>query len=104
MKWCFPLILILTILSCRDDQEFVPVYVPGLMEVPLGFPEVTATAENEFTEQRWALGKKLFLILRSPQITASAVHPVTNLPWHLVMTLILVWELKTDQAPAILLH
>lgn len=35
-------------------------FPPALMEIPEGFPEMEIPAENEFTQARWELGKKLF--------------------------------------------
>jgi len=48
------------ILSCGNKEEVEPLYIPQLMEIPKGFPEVTYPEGNEFTKDRWELGKKLF--------------------------------------------
>lgn len=60
MKWFCFLLLILLVLSCRDDENIEPLYVPDLMEIPKGFPEIDYPEENEFTQARWNLGKQLF--------------------------------------------
>jgi len=60
MKWCYFILMILLIISCRKDEEVVPLYIPTLMEIPKGFPEVTAPEGNDFTKERWDLGKRLF--------------------------------------------
>ncbi len=51
---------LLVMIACRQEEETVPVRIPALMEIPEGFPEVDFPEGNEFTETRWALGKKLF--------------------------------------------
>lgn len=38
----------------------MPSYVPSLMEVPKGFPALEFPEGNEFSDARWALGKRLF--------------------------------------------
>ncbi len=60
MKWLYFLLLILVIISCREDEEVEPLYTPALMEIPKGFPDVNFPEGNEFTKARWDLGKRLF--------------------------------------------
>lgn len=60
IRWSCFLTLILLALSCQNDQEVMPSYVPSLMEIPQGFPSINFPEGNEFTDVRWALGKKLF--------------------------------------------
>ena len=60
MRWLWFSIIVLTCFSCRDDEEAGPLIFPDLMEVPAGFPPVDFPEGNEFTDTRWALGKKLF--------------------------------------------
>ena len=62
IRWnCF-LLLILLVLSCKNEQKVMPSYVPSLMEIPQGFPDLEFPEGNEFSATRWALGKKLFAI------------------------------------------
>jgi cytochrome c peroxidase len=60
IRWNGCLLLILLALSCQNDKEVMPSYVPSLMEVPQGFPSIDFPEGNEFTDVRWVLGKKLF--------------------------------------------
>lgn len=59
MKWLFP-ILLLTMVSCQDDDGIRPLHFPELMETPKGFPAVEEPEGNGFTIARWELGKRLF--------------------------------------------
>lgn len=60
MKWLYLLLLVLMIISCREDEEIEPLYSPALMEIPKGFPDIDFPEGNEFTKARWDLGKRLF--------------------------------------------
>ncbi len=47
--------------ACEDETpEVEAVRLPGLMEVPEGFPVVPESEGNAFTMDRWELGKQLF--------------------------------------------
>lgn len=50
----------MVIVACRKDDETVSLYFPSLMEIPEGFPNIDFPEDNEFTQARWNLGKKLF--------------------------------------------
>lgn len=54
------LLLILGLFSCQNNENIEPLYVPDLMELPNGFPQIEFPEDNEFTIARWELGKKLF--------------------------------------------
>jgi len=79
MKRLYSLLLILTIISCGKEQEVEPLYMPALMEIPKGFPEIEVPEDNEFTKARWDLGKRLFfdpaMSLDSSISCASCHHP-----------------------------
>jgi len=60
MKRFYLLLLVSLMLSCRDEGEVEPLYLPDLMEIPKGFPEVEGPEGNEFTKARCFFGKKLF--------------------------------------------
>ena len=47
-------------ISCKKENAIEPVHFPNLMEIPSGFPDIMFPSDNEFTEERWTLGKKLF--------------------------------------------
>ena len=60
MKWFYLILVItITVISC-DEQEVEPLHSFDLMELPEGFPAIDAPEGNEFSQQRWELGKKLF--------------------------------------------
>jgi len=53
--------LCLTVLfSCVENETIEAVYMPSLMEIPKGFPNIDFPQGNEFTKARWELGKRLF--------------------------------------------
>ena len=56
------LLLIFLFIGCVKEVEVVTetLRFPALMEIPLGFPEIQHPEGNEFTQERWELGKKLF--------------------------------------------
>lgn len=60
MKRLYFLLLIIVVVSCREDEEVEPLYMPALMEIPKGFPSIDFPEGNEFTKARWDLGKRLF--------------------------------------------
>lgn len=60
MQRLYFVLIVFIILSCGNKEEVEPLYIPQLMEIPLGFPEITHPEGNEFTKDRWNLGKKLF--------------------------------------------
>lgn len=69
------LILILGIFSCQNDENIEPLYVPDLMELPNGFPQIEFPEDNEFTMARWELGKKLFF---DPIMSADSTLSCAN--------------------------
>lgn len=60
MRWFYLLTVSLVFFSCGDDDRMDPVYMPDLMEIPAGFPDIDFPEDNAFTYERWELGKKLF--------------------------------------------
>lgn len=53
-------IILFFIISCRKQEVINPVYKPYLMEIPIGFPDISEVEGNEFSLSRWELGKQLF--------------------------------------------
>lgn len=52
---------ILLLSGCESaEPEAVVRSYPGLMELPPGFPDIPMSEGNEFTSERWELGKRLF--------------------------------------------
>jgi len=77
MKRFYLLLLVFLTVSCRDEGEIEPLYLPDLMEVPRGFPEVEEPKGNEFTKARWELGKKLFfdpILSADSSISCNSCH------------------------------
>ena len=56
--WVFMIVLSLVGSGCNEEQSLEP--EEELLEIPPGFPAPIFPADNEFTEERWQLGKKLF--------------------------------------------
>lgn len=69
------IVFCLLITSCKKD-EYVPVsYELDLMEVPKGFPEIEFPEGNEFTLERWLLGKELFY---DPIMSSDGSHSCSS--------------------------
>jgi len=47
------------LMSCHEQVDTIDSF-PKLMEIPAGFPEIEFPEDNAFTQDRWALGKRLF--------------------------------------------
>ncbi len=65
------LFLALVLGLCMDTSE------RGLMSPPPGFPPVPFPKENQFTPERWALGKKLFydpILSQGNEISCASCH------------------------------
>ncbi|MGH1434884.1 MAG: cytochrome-c peroxidase [Lewinella sp.] len=59
-RYIFFGMIFLLLVACQQEEPVVNMPFPLLMEIPDGFPDIPSTEENEFTEQRWKLGKHLF--------------------------------------------
>ena len=57
---CFFFLFSLTVLACEKEVQIKPLYFPDLMEIPEGFPNPIFPEGNDFTMERWELGKRLF--------------------------------------------
>lgn len=53
-------IITLVIWGCKKDDGIKPVEANNPFVLPAGFPAITYPQDNEFSEARWELGKKLF--------------------------------------------
>ena len=58
MKNYLALIFLLLFLACGNEPEII--INDPLIYIPYGFPEITFPADNEWTAERWKLGKRLF--------------------------------------------
>lgn len=58
MRFLLLLLVSISIASCVQDP--VKKSLPKLMEIPIGFPSINFPEENEFSLERWELGKQLF--------------------------------------------
>ncbi len=59
-KWIYFYLFVILIVSCTDE-EIEPLHTaPEFMEIPSGFDDIVFPDDNQFTNARWELGKKLF--------------------------------------------
>lgn len=105
MKWLYYLLLMLVLVSCREDEEIEPLHFPTLMEIPEGFPEVVHPEGNEFTKARWELGKRLFfdnLMSVDSSISCASCHQA-NLAFsdNVDFSLGAVEEIGTRNSPSL---
>ena len=81
MKLQFKILFIcLFIASCTTEEEFVQIDNLPIMEVPPNFPEIEHPEGNEFTLDRWKLGKKLFydpILSKDGSISCASCHEST---------------------------
>ncbi len=55
------IIAFILVISCqKDDIVVIPDKLLPILNIPVGFPTPEFPEDNEFTEERWRLGKKLF--------------------------------------------
>lgn len=62
--------------SCSKDAPDKN-FKPGIMEIPPGFPQMNIPADNQYTQARWKLGKKLFydpILSRDGKISCASCH------------------------------
>lgn len=74
MKAIIRFLLLLCILSCEVDDQ---INTPFHLLVPKGFPEVNIPNDNQLTEERINLGKKLFydpILSRDSSISCNSCH------------------------------
>ncbi len=68
---------ILVISACQDDEVQIISAPTGLMELPKGFEPIEFPEDNEFSEARWILGKKLFfdpIMSSDSSISCASCH------------------------------
>ncbi len=79
MRIILILISVVLLFGCQKDveiEEEAPQF-PRLTEIPEGFPEIEYPEGNEFTYERWALGKKLFfdpVLSADSSISCASCH------------------------------
>lgn len=54
------MVLLLFLFSCQKESQHPVPEESKLIEIPPGFPEMVFPEDNQLTEARWELGKKLF--------------------------------------------
>ena len=67
---------LLIFMACSDAEDVQPDF-PALLEIPAGFPALVQPPDNEFSDARWALGKKLFfdpVLSRDSTISCASCH------------------------------
>jgi len=70
------LILFLLVAACGKDPLSLPENA-ALMKVPVGFPVPDFPPDNEFSEARWTLGRKLFfdpVMSRDSSVSCASCH------------------------------
>ncbi len=99
------MLVILAIISCREENEIEPLYMPALMEIPEGFPELDVPEDNAFSTARWELGKRLFfekaLSLDSTISCASCHEPALAFSDDLAFSLGVENRSGTRNAPTL---
>lgn len=71
------ILLTLLAISCAKEIESTEVANLNIMEVPLGFPEIEHPVGNQYTKERWELGKKLFydpILSKDGTISCASCH------------------------------
>ena len=77
MKWFYVLLLIIVILVSCAKQELEPLHFFDLMELPKSFPIIIEPDDNQFSQKRWELGKKLFydpIMSSDSSISCASCH------------------------------
>jgi len=91
LRRAFCILLILLVCSCEDEEQPLPSLYPTLMEVPVGFPPIDFPEGNEFSQERWELGKKLFydpvMSVDSSVSCASCHHPSLSFSDNVALSL-----------------
>ena len=65
------------VLSCTEEKKSNEIANLQIMEAPIGFPDIEHPEGNEFTIERWELGKKLFydpILSKDGSISCSSCH------------------------------
>ena len=79
MKSTFFYIILFSLLaiSCAKETESTEIANLQIMEVPQGFPDIMHPVGNEYTIERWELGKKLFydpILSKDGSISCASCH------------------------------
>lgn len=64
-------------ISCAKESESTEIANLQIMEIPLGFPEIEHPEGNEYTPERWELGKRLFydpILSKDGSISCASCH------------------------------
>lgn len=64
-------------ISCAKETESTEIANLQIMEVPQGFPDIEHPEGNEYTIERWELGKKLFydpILSKDGSISCASCH------------------------------
>lgn len=63
--------------SCTKENESTNVINLGIMEIPVGFPSIVHPEGNEYSKERWDLGKKLFydpILSKDGLVSCASCH------------------------------
>lgn len=65
------------VISCSKEIESTEIANLNIMEVPPGFPSIVHLEGNEYTVERWELGKKLFydpILSKDGKVSCASCH------------------------------
>jgi len=74
---CYIAVLVFLVVSCSKGLDSTEVQDLQLMEIPPNFPELTHPEGNEFTFERWSLGKQLFydpILSKDGKVSCASCH------------------------------
>ena len=77
VKVLFLLLLFFTILNSCKKEEVISIVDMDIINIPIGFPSINFPPDNEFTKERWELGKQLFYdkqLSKSNTISCASCH------------------------------
>jgi cytochrome c peroxidase len=107
LSWYIRLFLLLcgiTLISCNKDDSPIKTN-EELMYIPAGFPEITFPVGNDFTPERWKLGKSLFYetaLSKSGKVSCGSCHQAESaFSDHMALSKGDEGEIGTSNAPTL---
>mgnify|MGYP003706029619 CR=1 FL=1 len=91
--------------SCTKENDNTEVAKLDIMEIPVGFPSIVHPQGNEYSQERWDLGKKLFydpILSRDGMVSCASCHdPALSFADNQVVSLGSDGLLGTRNAPSL---
>ncbi len=76
--FCLQVLIVSMVMGLTGcTKEYASMKVKSPLEIPMGFPEVFFPTDNEFSRERWELGKMLFfdpVLSRDSSISCASCH------------------------------